>query len=85
MKKADHPEVTSLTKFIVDLTNEVNGTNETYEEHASNHLQECAWYVKRTAVISIPFVTEENWYTITREELLNKMRAFVEEVKAENK
>ena len=37
------------------------------------------------AVNKMPFVTEENWYTITKEELLDKIRTFVEEVKAENK
>ena len=40
---------------------------------------------KRKAINEMPFVTEENWYTITREELLGKIRAFVEEVKAEKK
>ena len=79
MEEADHPEVTSLNKFVVDLTNEVNGTNETYEEHASNLSQECAWYAKRTAVISIPFVTEENFLTLTKEEMLAKMYAFISE------
>lgn len=83
MKEADHPEVTSLTKFIVDLTNEVNGTNETYEEHASNLAQECAWYQKRTAVISIPCVTEDNFLTLTKEEMLARMLDFVEEVRAD--
>lgn len=40
---------------------------------------------KMKAINNMPFVTEENWYTITKEELLDKIRAFVEEVKAENK
>ena len=40
---------------------------------------------KMKAINKMPFVTEENWYTITKEELLDKIRAFVEEVKAENK
>lgn len=40
---------------------------------------------KMKAINNMPFVTEENWYTVTREELLDKIHAFVEEVKAENK
>ena len=52
------------------------GTKSYYEVSADGE--------KRKA-INVPFVTEENWYTITREELLGKIRAFVEEVKAEKK
>lgn len=36
---------------------------------------------KQAALISIPFTTEENWLTITKEEILTKMKAFIEEVK----
>ena len=53
------------------------GTKSYYEVSANGE--------KRKAINNIPFVTEENWYTITKEELLDKIRAFVEEVKAENK
>ena len=45
MKQVENPEVTSLTKFVVDLTNEMNGDSETYEEHAVNNVRSCAWYV----------------------------------------
>ena len=38
---------------------------------------ELAEYHKRTAIISIPFVTEENYLTITKEEMLAKMYAFI--------
>lgn len=85
MKKVDKPEVTSLTKIVVDFTNEVNGDSETYEEHTANLARESAWYKKRTAVISIPFVTEDNFLTLTKEEMLARMLDFIEEVKAENK
>ena len=36
-----------------------------------------AEYEKRTAIISIPFVTEENYLTLTKEEMLAKMKAFI--------
>lgn len=36
-----------------------------------------AEYEKRTAIISIPFVTEENYLTLTKEEMLAKMYAFI--------
>ena len=85
MKRVENPEVTSLTKTIVDFTNEVNGTSETYEEHEASRARENAWYEKRTAVISIPFVTEDNFLTLTKEEMLARMLDFIEEVKAENK
>ena len=39
-----------------------------------------AFNSKKSALISIPFATEENWLTITKEEMLTKMKAFVEEV-----
>lgn len=38
---------------------------------------ELAEYEKRTAIISIPFVTEENYLTLTKEEMLVKMFAFI--------
>ena len=39
---------------------------------------------KMKSVNRMPFVTEENWKTITREELLDKIYAFVEEAEANN-
>lgn len=36
-------------------------------------------YNKRTAIISVPFVTEENYLTLTKEEMKAKMYAFIEE------
>ena len=53
------------------------GTRSYYEGYANDQ--------KMKAIYEIPFVTEENWYTVNREELLDKIHAFVEEVKAENK
>ena len=83
MDRVEHPEVTSLTKVVVDFTNEINGTSETYEEHGMKLAREGAWYEKRTAVISIPFVTEDNFLTLTKEEMLARMLDFVEEVRAD--
>lgn len=40
-----------------------------------------AFNSKKAALISVPFTTEENWLTITKEEILTKMKAFIEEVK----
>ena len=40
-----------------------------------------AFVNRKDALISVPFTTEENWLTITKEEMLTKMKAFIEEVK----
>lgn len=85
MNRIENPEVTSLTKIAVDFTNEINGTSETYKEHAANRAREYAWYEKRTAVLSIPYITVDNFLTLTKEEMLARMLDFVEEVKVENK
>lgn len=69
--------------------NNLKGAIEGNPAHAKtgtkSYYEVCANGKKRKAINVIPFVTEENWYTITREELLDKIRAFIEEVKAENK
>lgn len=83
MKRVEKPVVEGYIKVIVDALNEINGTSETYEEHAVNSSRENAWYEKRTAVLSIPCVTEDNFLTLTKEEMLARMLDFVEEVKAE--
>lgn len=84
MKRVEKPEVPGYTKVIVDFTNEINGTSETYEEHVVNNALKRAWYVKRTAIISIPYVTADNFLTLTKEEMLERMLDFIEEVKAIN-
>lgn len=50
-----------------------------------SYYESCANSEKMKAINTMPFVTEENWYTITKEELLNKISTFIEEVKAESK
>lgn len=85
MKRVESQVVESYNKTIVDALNEINGTSETYEEHTTKMALESAWRVKRTAVVSIPYVTEDNFLTLTKEEMLARMLDFVEEVKAENR
>ena len=77
---------------IVNLhgaANNLKGTIEGKPAHAKtgtkSYYEVCANDEKMKAINKIPFVTEENWYTITREELLDKIHAFIEEVKSENK
>ena len=69
--------------------NNLKGAIEVKPAHAKtntkSYYEVCANDEKMKTINTIPFVTEENWYTITKEELLDKIRAFVEEVKAENK
>lgn len=76
---------------MVDLhqaTNNLKGAIEGKPAHAEtgtrSYYEVCANGEKMKCVNKMPFVTEENWYTITKEELLSKIRTFVEEVKAEN-
>lgn len=69
--------------------NNLKGAIEGKQTHAKtgtkSYYEVCANDEKMKAVNKMPFVTEENWYTITKEELLDKIHAFVEEVKVENK
>ena len=64
-------------------TNNLKGAIEGKPAHAKtgtkSYYEVCANSEKMEAVNTMPFVTEENWYTITREELLNKIRAFIED------
>lgn len=83
MKRVESPVVEGYTKTIVDILNEINGTSETYEEHTTKRALESAWRVKRTAMLSILYVTEDNFLTLTKEEMLARILDFVEEVKAE--
>lgn len=69
--------------------NNIKGAIEGKPAHAKtgtrSYYEVCANDEKMKAINKMPFVTEENWYTITKEELLDKIHAFTEEVKAENK
>ena len=77
---------------MVDLHqagNNLKGAIEGKPAHAKtgtrSYYEVCANGEKSKCVNKMPFVTEENWYTITKEELLSKIRTFVEEVRAENR
>lgn len=85
MKKANQSEPSNASKAFTDAINAINGTNTTPEEHERKICLDLAERHKRTAIISIVFVTEENFLTLTKEEMLAKMYAFIEEVKAANK
>lgn len=67
--------------------NNLKGAIEGKPAHAKtntkSYYEVCANEEKMKAINKMPFVTEENWYTITKEELLDKIRAFVEEVRVE--
>lgn len=69
--------------------NNLKGAIEGKPAHAKtatrSYYEVCANDEKMKAINNMPFVTEENWYTITKEELLDKIHTFIEEVKAENK
>lgn len=73
---------------IVNLhgaANNLKGAIEGKPAHAKtgtrSYYEVCANGEKMKAINNMPFVTEENWYTITKEELLDKIHTFVEEVK----
>ena len=85
MKKANQPKPSNASNAFTDAINAINGTNITPEEHEKETCLRLAEQHKRTAIISIPFVTEENFLTLTKEEILAKMYAFIEEVKASKK
>ena len=68
-----------------DLTSSVEGKSTHAETATKSYYEVCANGDKEKAIFEIPFVTEENWKTITKEELLDKILAFIEEVKAEAK
>ena len=93
LNKAKHPDPKDMENepsIITDseVYNTLRGTNYTDEEYyirnmlrfAKMYEHEASNY-KQAALVSIPFTTEENWLTITKEEMLTKMKAFIEEVK----
>ena len=80
--KAEYPDVSNAEIAFTNCFNKINGTNITPEEYASKTALELAGYAKRTAIVSIPFTTEENFWYISKAEMYCKMKAFIEEVKA---
>ena len=70
-------------KAYMDFYNKMNGTNMTPEDYYTESLRKRAEYQKRTAILSVPFVTEENWLYISKTEMFCKMRDFIEEVRTD--
>lgn len=86
MKEVNQPkEPSNASKAYVDAINAINGTNITPEEHEMEMALESVERAITWATTCIVFVTEENFLTITKEEMLAKIYAFIEEVKASKK
>lgn len=86
MEKVTNPkEPSNASKAYVDAINAIKGTNITAEEHEMEMALESVEEDVTWATTCIPFVTEENFLTLTKEEMLAKMYAFIEEVKASSK
>ena len=68
-------------------TNNLKGAIEGKPAHAKTGTKSCyevcANDEKMKAINNMPFVTEENWYTIIKEEWNEMLRDFVEEVRAD--
>lgn len=83
MEKVNNPkEPSNASKAYVDAINAINGTNITPEEHEMEMALESVEEDITWATTCIVFVTEENFLTLTKEEMLAKMYAFIEDVKA---
>lgn len=69
--------------------NNLKGAIEGKPAHAKtgtkSYYEVCANDCKMKCINNMPFITEENWYTITEEEWNGMLKDFIEEVKAENK
>ena len=86
MKEVNHPkEPSNASKAYVNAINAIDGTNITPEEHEMKMALESAKEGITWATTCVVFVTEENFLTLTKEEMIAKMYAFIEEVKAANK
>ena len=89
-ENAKHPDLENSPSIFrnSEVYNNLRGTNYTDEEYYIRNMlrfakmrEHEAENSKKSALISIPFTTEENWLTITKEEMLTKMKAFIEDVK----
>lgn len=77
MKNAINPRPDGIQPFLTKLLNERNGTDMSPEEYARNSWLKSAKENMTWAVTALPFVTEENFLTLTKEEMLAKMKAFI--------
>lgn len=81
LEDAASQKLSNSDKAYAKAYNEINGSDIPTEELCAKISLELAEYKKRTAIISIPFVTEENFLTLTKEEMRAKMYAFIEKCK----
>ena len=81
LEKISNPDVSNAVIAFTNCYNKIEGTNFTPEEYASKGLLELAEREKRTAILSVPFVTEENFVYMTKAYMYRKMKTFIEEVK----
>lgn len=79
MKKAINPNPDGFETHMTKLLNEMNGTNISPEEHTRNSWLKQAKSDMTWAVTCLVFVTEENYLTLTKEEMKAKMYAFISE------
>ena len=81
LKDVVSQELSNADIAYAEAYNKINGSDIPAEDLCARISLELAEYKKRTAIISIPFVTEENWLILTKEEMRAKMYAFIEECK----
>lgn len=77
MEKAINQKPDSFEITITELINEKEYTRSSWLKQAKSDM---TW-----AVTCLVFVTEENYLTLTKEEMYKKVNDFIEEVKAENR
>lgn len=68
-----------------DVASSIEGRTAHAETGTKSYYELCAKEEKEKAINEIPFVTEENFLTLTKAEMKTKIWAFIEEVKAESK
>lgn len=72
-----YESMVNLHQAANNLKGSIEGKSGHAKTSTKSYYEVCANGEKMKAINEIPFVTEENWYTITREELLNKIHAFI--------
>ena len=82
INKVGNPDISNANIAIVNCINKIDGTNITPEEYASKTLLKLAEREKRTAILSVSFVTEENFIYMNKTDMYRKMKSFIEEVKS---
>lgn len=79
MEKAIDSNPDSFEIHITKVLNELRRTDESPKEHTTKSWLRQARKDRAWAVVALPFITEENYLTLTRDEMLTKMYAFIEE------